>query len=186
MDLTLTTPAGPRTLTTTTHHLFWNATTHHWTQAVDLHPGDHLQTTHGRTITLNTTRHYTATTLTYDLTINHLHTYYVLAEQAPVLVHNCIPGYENPGHHDPHGGPNSYNPNKGVLPADAEEQFQNSVLVDGTRWAKIGSGRKAVYYRYSNDAHGNWHWSGSSNGRDNRGNPVEIPLRVIPIEVRRR
>ncbi|MEU4568112.1 polymorphic toxin-type HINT domain-containing protein [Micromonospora sp. NPDC023956] len=179
-------------ITTTEDHPFWNVTDQQWQESQNLDLGDHLYTATGKYLVISglnwATLHHGAA---YNLTVDDIHTYYVLAGANPVLVHNtgpgeCIPGYENPGHHDPHGGPNPYNPNKGVLPADAAEQFQNSVLVGEVRWTKIGSGKKAVYYRYSNDEHGNWHWSGSSNGRDNRGNPVEIPLNHIPIQVRRR
>ena len=123
----------------------------------------------------------------YNLTIADTHTYYVLAGTTPVLVHNEGPcgTYENPGHHDPYGGPDPYNPNKAVLPGDAEAQFANSMEVNGVRWTKIGTGRDAVYYRYSNDANGNWHWSGSSNGVTSRGVPMQIPENQIPISVRR-
>ena len=151
VDLTLTTPTGPRTLTTTTHHLFWNATTHHWTQAVDLHPGQQLQTTHGRAITLNTTRHYTATTLTYDLTINHLHTYYVLAGDTPVLVHNspCEP-WTSVGKFDSNGYPvdgtristdDALNSAEAWVGPGYTEPVPGSgrfVSADGTRVARMG------------------------------------------------
>jgi hypothetical protein len=95
------------------------------------------------------------------------------------------PTYENPGHHDPTGGPNPYNPKKAVVPSDAEEQFANSVQVGDTRWTKIGSGKKAVYYRYFQHGDDVWHWSGSSNGVTKSRTPVPIPLDDIPIQIRR-
>jgi hypothetical protein len=72
-----------------------------------------------------------------------------------------------------------------VLPDDAEEQFANSVPVDGVRWTKIGSGKKAVYYRYFQHGDDIWHWSGSTNGVTKSGEPVPIPLNRIPVEIRR-
>ncbi|MEU9625181.1 hypothetical protein, partial [Streptomyces sp. NPDC048155] len=39
---------------------------------------------------------YTAHRTTYDLSIDGLHTYYVLAGATPVLVHNCGNGAESP------------------------------------------------------------------------------------------
>jgi len=39
--------------------------------------------------TITGVRRYHSTTVTYDLTINDLHTYYVEAGTTPVLVHNC-------------------------------------------------------------------------------------------------
>lgn len=88
VELTLDTPTGQAHLTTTTHHPFWDVTTDAWTQAADLRHGDKLQTPTG-TVHIRTIRIYTATRITYDLTIHGLHTYYVLAATTPVLVHNC-------------------------------------------------------------------------------------------------
>jgi RHS repeat-associated protein len=95
------------------------------------------------------------------------------------------PVYENPGHHDPTGGPNPYVPKKAVLPDDAGQQFANSVLVDGTRWTKIGTGKNAEYYRYFDDGNGNWHWSGSTSGVTKSGTSVPIPMSRVPVEIRR-
>ncbi|MFF3005756.1 polymorphic toxin-type HINT domain-containing protein [Kitasatospora sp. NPDC057940] len=77
-------------LTSTQHHPFWNETTHRWTNASELHPGDEVRAANGRTITVQAVRNYdTAPQAAYDLTIADLHTYYVLAGATPVLVHNC-------------------------------------------------------------------------------------------------
>ncbi|MCB5180955.1 polymorphic toxin-type HINT domain-containing protein [Streptomyces antimicrobicus] len=190
VDLTVQGLDGAETITTTAHHPFWSEAEAAWVDAGDLRVGTELRTAEGGTATVNRVHVHRADMETYNLTVADFHTYYVLAGETPVLVHNanskpCLTGYENPGHHDPHGGPNPYNPKKGVLPADAESQFQNSTLVSGVRWTKIGTGKKAVYYRYSDNGHGQWHWSGSTNGRDNRGNPVEIPMEHVPIQIRR-
>ncbi|GFN06613.1 hypothetical protein GCM10010298_54380 [Streptomyces microflavus] len=110
----------------------------------------------------------------------------MLAGATPVLVHNSTcSNYENPGHHDPTGGPNPYVPKRAVLPGDAGEQFGNSVLVDGTRWTKVGSGKSAEYYRYFDDGNGKWHWSGSTGGVTKSGTPVPIPMSRVPIQVKR-
>ncbi|MFC5911584.1 hypothetical protein, partial [Streptacidiphilus monticola] len=68
---------------------------------------------------------------------------------------------------------------------DAEEQFAKSVQVGKVRWTKIGSGRKAVYYRYSQHGDDVWHFSGSSNGFTKSGKPAFIPEDDIRISVRR-
>ena len=133
-------------------------------------------------------RNYTGERDMRDLTIDTVHTYYVMAAGVPVLVHNtgpCGPTYENPGRHDPTGGPNPYNPNKAVLPPDAEAQFANSVQVGNVRWAKIGTGKDSVFYRYSDTGNDVWHWSGSTNGVNSRGTQMSIPLDQVPIQVRR-
>ncbi|WP_030683868.1 RHS repeat-associated core domain-containing protein, partial [Streptomyces cellulosae] len=74
-------------LTTTFHHPFYDETQSAFVEAKDLEPGDVLQTPTGRT-EVTGVRLYRANTTTYDLTIGSLHTYYVLAGQTPVLVHN--------------------------------------------------------------------------------------------------
>ncbi|HEV3172904.1 MAG TPA: RHS repeat-associated core domain-containing protein [Actinocrinis sp.] len=92
-DVTIATPTGPATITGTAHHPYWDQTTHAWTDADQLHPGDHLQTSDGNTVTVATLRDYTATTVTYNLTIDDLHSYYVVAGDTPVLVHNDPGGW---------------------------------------------------------------------------------------------
>jgi len=97
------------------------------------------------------------------------------------------PKYENPGHHDPHGGPNAYIPKKAVLPADAKQQFAKSVQTgDNVRWVKVGTGKKAIYYRYFQHGPNVWHWSGSTEGVTHSGRPATIPMNQVPIEIRRR
>ncbi|MER7753210.1 LamG-like jellyroll fold domain-containing protein [Kitasatospora sp. NPDC097643] len=83
-----TSATAESTLTTTDNHPFYDLTQHAFVPAKDLHAGDQLQTPTG-TATVRTTRHYQSTATTYDLTINGLHTYYVVAGTTPVLVHNC-------------------------------------------------------------------------------------------------
>ncbi|MBS2963330.1 hypothetical protein KGA66_09755 [Actinocrinis puniceicyclus] len=83
---------GTATITGTAHHLYWDATTRSWTEADRLRAGDQLQTTNGHTVTILAIHDYTTTTVTYNLTIDSLHTYYVEAGSTPVLVHNAGPG----------------------------------------------------------------------------------------------
>jgi RHS repeat-associated protein len=91
-DVTTTTPTGPQTIVGTSHHLYWDITTRAWTPAGHLHIGDRLQTTDGQQAVIVALRNYTATMVTYNLTIDGLHTYYVEAGTTPVLVHNCGTG----------------------------------------------------------------------------------------------
>ncbi|WP_149259133.1 LamG-like jellyroll fold domain-containing protein [Actinomadura sp. K4S16] len=79
----------PAKLTTTGTHPFYDITQSAFVDAAHIKPGDKLQQPDGTTATVTKTRHYTATQVTYDLTINNLHTYYVQAGTTPVLVHNC-------------------------------------------------------------------------------------------------
>ncbi|MFJ3817195.1 polymorphic toxin-type HINT domain-containing protein [Streptomyces sp. NPDC090056] len=87
-ELTITTPQGPATLTATHEHPFWAASEHRWLEARDLKPGMTLRADTGQEATISANRAYTQKARTYNLTIDTLHTYYVLAGQTPILVHN--------------------------------------------------------------------------------------------------
>jgi hypothetical protein len=96
LDLTIRTKNGhTATLHTTTNHPFWDDTTHTWVPAGKLHHGDALNTaTNGHAYVVAT--HPTPGAANrWNLTVQHLHTYYVLAGDTPVLVHNsgCGPGH---------------------------------------------------------------------------------------------
>lgn len=85
-------------LTTTWHHPFWDASGRRWTKASELSTGHQLRSTGGARVTVTGVRNYHDAVVTYDLTVSRLHTYFVLAGTAPVLVHNC--GGYFPGHAD--------------------------------------------------------------------------------------
>ncbi|WP_406131653.1 polymorphic toxin-type HINT domain-containing protein [Streptomyces sp. NBC_00989] len=80
------------TLHTTSKHPFWDDTLHTWVPAGQLLAGHALNTADDRHV------HVTAVTPRpgdrdmYNLTVEELHTYYVLAGQTPILVHNCKTG----------------------------------------------------------------------------------------------
>ncbi|MGW0433332.1 polymorphic toxin-type HINT domain-containing protein [Micromonospora sp. NPDC003197] len=80
---------GSDTITTTDHHRFWSVTRGDWVEAGQLKPGELLRTSAGTHVQLGAVRHYQANQVTYDLTVDDIHTYYVLAGDEPVLVHNC-------------------------------------------------------------------------------------------------
>jgi hypothetical protein len=82
-------PAGAGKLTTTDHHPFYVVNRAAFVEAAHLRPGDRLQEPGGQTAEVLTVHRYIATAVTYDLTINGLHTYYVQAGETLVLVHNC-------------------------------------------------------------------------------------------------
>ncbi|GCB45150.1 RICIN domain-containing protein [Streptomyces sp. NL15-2K] len=62
-----------------------------WTLVSDLRVGDRLRTPDGsvRAVTALDDRSGLAPRMVYDLTVDDLHTFFVLAGAAPVLVHNC-------------------------------------------------------------------------------------------------
>ncbi|MFG2405183.1 Hint domain-containing protein [Streptomyces brevispora] len=92
VDVVVDTKSGPKTIQTTEHHQFYESTKDAWTQAADLKAGQKLQNDTGGPTVVIDTKAYTASRTTYDLSIDGLHTYYVLAGKTPVLVHNVNEG----------------------------------------------------------------------------------------------
>ncbi|WP_380281619.1 RHS repeat-associated core domain-containing protein [Kitasatospora purpeofusca] len=83
-------PAATTTIVSTATHPYWDETTQRWTEAASLQTGHHLTTPDRATLLVVGTRTYTTPPQqANNLTVADLHTYYVLAGNAPVLVHNC-------------------------------------------------------------------------------------------------
>ncbi|WP_109746774.1 RHS repeat-associated core domain-containing protein [Salinispora mooreana] len=76
-------------VTTTEDHPFWNETDRQWQDSQDLDPGDLLHTAGGQTLAV-VGLDWVATQrgMAYNLTVANIHTYYVIAGNTPVLVHN--------------------------------------------------------------------------------------------------
>jgi hypothetical protein len=55
----------------------------------DVTVGDQLDTGGNGTVTVRSSWRFTSSIRTYNLTVDGLHTYYVLAGSSPLLVHNC-------------------------------------------------------------------------------------------------
>jgi len=79
------------TLSTTTEHQFWDATDRLWIQADDLIPGHALQAADGALARVVGTHITPGSALRYNLTVSQMHTYFVLAGTAEILVHNSCP-----------------------------------------------------------------------------------------------
>ncbi|MFC9845292.1 ricin-type beta-trefoil lectin domain protein [Streptomyces sp. NPDC127595] len=103
-----TTDGTTSKLTTTDTHPFWvtdpaaDPTDGTWVDGGHLKSGQWLQTSAGTHVQITAITRYTKTQVTHDLTVSNVHTYYVLAGAAPVLVHNCngkladLPVHEKP------------------------------------------------------------------------------------------
>ncbi|MEU6275237.1 polymorphic toxin-type HINT domain-containing protein [Streptomyces populi] len=76
------------TLHTTSRHPFWDDTVHTWIPAGKLKPGHVLNTATDHHVRINKVTARPGATDMYNLTVQQLHTYYVLAGSTPVLVHN--------------------------------------------------------------------------------------------------
>jgi len=68
---------------------FWSATQGRWVDAGNLRTGELLRTSAGTFVQLSAVSRHQAQRVTYDLTVDTTHTYYVVAGSTPVLVHNC-------------------------------------------------------------------------------------------------
>jgi RHS repeat-associated protein len=87
-ELSIATEDGVEQLTATYEHPFWSPSEDEWIEAGDLESGMTLLTDEGSTVIVTGNRAYTQHARTYNLTVDDLHTYYVLAGETPVLVHN--------------------------------------------------------------------------------------------------
>jgi RHS repeat-associated protein len=85
----------------TEHHRFWNPTQHRWVRADQLSSADHLRTPAGHLVRVLAVTFRDGHPQVRDLTIADTHTFYVLAGNTPVLVHNadkpCVDIYKAPG-----------------------------------------------------------------------------------------
>ncbi|WP_328443363.1 polymorphic toxin-type HINT domain-containing protein [Streptomyces sp. NBC_00386] len=87
-ELSIATADGVEKLTATSGHPFWSPSEGKWTPAGKLKSGMTLLTDDGDTVIITGNRSYIGQARTYNLTVDGLHTYYVLAGKTPVLVHN--------------------------------------------------------------------------------------------------
>ncbi|MDJ0347642.1 polymorphic toxin-type HINT domain-containing protein [Streptomyces sp. H10-C2] len=76
------------TLTATDHHPIWSPSAHAWIDATDLRAGMDLLSATGEPLRIVSVQHLHRLQAAYNLTVRDLHTYYVLAGNTPVLVHN--------------------------------------------------------------------------------------------------
>jgi hypothetical protein len=88
-ELTVTTRAGEARLTATHEHPFWSPSETAWIEAADLRRGMTLRSDDGSTVAVQDNHSFDRNTRTYNLTVDGLHTYYVLAATTPILVHNA-------------------------------------------------------------------------------------------------
>ena len=85
-------------ITATYNHPFWDAGCCGWVFAEDIRPGFKVETAGGYTLDVDAVQDYTIPDGTvYNFTVADLHTYFVLAGDQPVLVHNCPGGSHRPG-----------------------------------------------------------------------------------------
>ncbi|MDG4832086.1 LamG domain-containing protein [Solwaraspora sp. WMMD1047] len=136
------------TLETTAHHPFWDATERQWVDAGKLQVGHRLLVHDdkrlegdgtgagvggggpGPEVTVVAVDNFTGSEVMRDLTVATHHTYYVIAGDAPVLVHNCVVKWRN--------ADDSRFPNRQVDTSD-QDPFPNSAAVRSSNDSGAGS-----------------------------------------------
>jgi RHS repeat-associated protein len=77
-------------VTATDGHPFWVPELGKWVRSTELLSGQWLRTSAGTRVQVTAIKRWTASSATvHNLTVSELHTYYVVAKKAPILVHNC-------------------------------------------------------------------------------------------------
>jgi hypothetical protein len=79
-------------ITATDGHPFWAPDLRKWVDASELKPRSMLRTGAGTVVQVEAVNKWTAQEQVHNLTVDGFHTYYVVAGDAPVLVHNCEVG----------------------------------------------------------------------------------------------
>ncbi|WP_168200615.1 polymorphic toxin-type HINT domain-containing protein [Allokutzneria sp. NRRL B-24872] len=136
----VTVGSGPAmaTVTATAGHPFWNAKTSQWEDAGDLRAGDALLTPSRDVVPVSAVQQRSAEQQVFNLTVEGVHTYYVLAGNSSILAHNCGEQlYEAGGKHGfearwSHRGENS------AEPRDGQGALENSVQVKASSRRRIG------------------------------------------------
>ncbi|PWK89119.1 intein [Lentzea atacamensis] len=113
-------------MTATGGHPFWVSDKAAWVEAKDLVPGDDIRTAEDRSSKVTATARRTEHLTVYNLTVDGLHTYYVQAGDASVLVHNC-------------GLSNNASPEKQRLEIDAAQKrnVTPAVMREGTGYGGL-------------------------------------------------
>ncbi|MFJ6518378.1 polymorphic toxin-type HINT domain-containing protein [Streptomyces filamentosus] len=137
--LSIATDEGIEELTATYEHPFWSPSQSDWVEARNLKPGMTLLTDEGATVLVIGSRAFTLHARTYNLTVDDLHTYYVLAGQTPILVHNSNCGVTiDDGKWDYFFGRVNSNPH------NAERSAQNAYQLESIGIRDNAAGREVL------------------------------------------
>ncbi|MFI0791564.1 LamG-like jellyroll fold domain-containing protein [Micromonospora rubida] len=91
VDITVRVGDTTETITATEGHPFWVAGEDRWIDAGELAAGHRLTAADDRPATVTSVRAHREQRRVYNLTVDRLHTYHVVAGQADLLVHNADP-----------------------------------------------------------------------------------------------
>jgi hypothetical protein len=82
---------GTADIVATANHPFWSPASRRWAEARDFAAADLLESVEGRQVRVTAIALASRPMTVYNLTVGDLHTYFVVAGDVPVLVHNCLP-----------------------------------------------------------------------------------------------
>ncbi|MFI6448530.1 polymorphic toxin-type HINT domain-containing protein [Kitasatospora sp. NPDC050543] len=87
---------GESSVTATDHHSIWSESRRSWIDARDLATGETVRSANGDSISIGEVHQFSQGQAAYNLTVANLHSYYVMAGSASMLVHNsdCREYYE--------------------------------------------------------------------------------------------
>ncbi|UJW28739.1 toxin C-terminal domain-containing protein [Saccharothrix sp. AJ9571] len=138
------------TVTATDEHPFWVAGPDRWTDAEDLNRGNLLRTPDGRLLEVVAVHEWTQPQHVHNLTVEGLHTYYVLVGGLPVLVHNCnLPeGYRS----TPAFVGDPYHPDTVAARSADNQRLYGPTTAD--RAAKLGFTKRIPAQKAPFDSHG--------------------------------
>ncbi|WP_282702944.1 polymorphic toxin-type HINT domain-containing protein [Streptomyces sp. CC219B] len=148
-ELSIATDGGVEQLVATYEHPFWSPSEKRWVEARDLKVGMTLLTDDADTAIVTGNKAFTRRAVTYNLTVADLHTYYVLAGDTPVLVHNsngkgCGPsGSGISARHENAGDLGQYTDGQKTRDPASQwyhEELSNDELLDGINNAAEGDG----------------------------------------------
>ncbi|TMR99785.1 polymorphic toxin-type HINT domain-containing protein [Nonomuraea basaltis] len=119
-------------------HPFWVADLNQWIPATNLRAGMLLRTSAGTLVQVKAIQRWTTQQRVHNLTVADLHTYYVLAGAAPVLVHNCGNGAISDKVMDEHILPRHDPNHPDSWKWEGKSKFEDWVTPDHVRnWARL-------------------------------------------------
>ncbi|WP_410669536.1 RHS repeat-associated core domain-containing protein [Amycolatopsis sp. cmx-4-68] len=125
-------------LTATDWHPVWVEEAGDWVAIGSLTTGEHLHSADGRSVEVESVRHFEQQAPVYDLTVDSAHDYFVAAAGSSVLVHNCGERtYDASGKHKGTEQSSSRGPNS-AEPSNGQAALENSVQIKPTAPRRVG------------------------------------------------
>jgi hypothetical protein len=177
VGIRIRTSSGESTIWATEHHPFWNPATGEWVDAGELRAGSALLTDDGDRVTVTGTSEVARVQRVHNLTVEGIHTYYVLAGDEPVLVHNCTRATKGGGWPLPEGGGGAEVNGRWYSEHALERMAPDTPQVRAELEARAPARAERAGLKPGTKEYGDW-WN--SNGPDPRG----VPPSVVEAEIR--